>query len=103
MTVASPIVAAVAALFLSGCTFTAYLMSASSSGVDAQLLLKAGVLAFVMAEAVALALGILGALRVKFREGARGLPEAFLGIFAVCLFALTVLVFLLSCAASPAP
>ena len=94
LAVASPVMAAVAALFLSGCVAFAYLTLGSSVAARGQLLLKAGVLAFVLGEILALVLGIFGLFRVRRRGGLKGLPEALLGILSACLLAVTVIILL---------
>ncbi len=99
LTVASPVMAAVAALFMSGCVALAHLMVASSAGAKGQLLLKAGLLTFALGEAVALVLGILGVIRVRRRDDLKGLPEALLGILSVGLLVLSAIVLLLPAAA----
>ena len=92
---ASPLIAVVAALFLSGCAILAV-----SSGTE--LLLSAGSLAFMLGQAAALILGVAGAVRAFIRKTA-GLPEALLGLFAVCLFCLTALFLIFPCMTPPAP
>ena len=92
---ASPIIAAVAALSLSGCA-----VLAASSGAES--LLIAGALVFTLGQAAALILGVAGAIRTRLRKNLAGLPEALLGLFAVSLFCLTALVFLISYMTTPA-
>jgi hypothetical protein len=52
--------------------------------------------AFALGEALALALGVAGIIRVKAGAEKTGVPEALLGIGAVCIFVVIALTFLLS-------
>jgi hypothetical protein len=103
LAIGAPVAAVVSALFLLGCVALARLLPASSAAGKVELLLAAGLVAFAVGEAVALVLGVAGTLMVLSREEVMGLPEALLGIISVGLFVVTVLCFLVSAAAPPAP
>jgi len=94
LAVASPVMAAVTALFLAGCIILAHLMLSSGASSKPQLLLKAGLLTFIFGEALALLIGLIAVFRIRRRKDAKGFPEAFLGIFSVCLIGLTAIILL---------
>jgi hypothetical protein len=90
LALASPIVAIVGAAFMGCCALAATSCMTTSTYDTAKLLLFAGLPAFGLAQAVALALGIAGLVRVILGR-TRGLPEAVLGMLAAFLFTFTAL------------
>jgi hypothetical protein len=99
LAIASPIVAVVGAVFMACCALAASSFAVTSIYDTAEVLLVAGLLAFGLAQLVAMILGIIVLVRCAVRK-APGLPEAVLGIVAACMFALSAF-YLLQQAAKP--